>query len=155
MPASSAPPNALFAVAGQLVAAFGHAYPAWTIEEACTELANANGLPQSLLVVQDGRTIGCASLLADDEVEGFAAISPWLGNLWVDPAHRGRGVGRALVDAVVELARAGGADSLHLVADNTVAWYARIGWAPLGAASVHGHQMTVMRRSLATASGLG
>lgn len=55
-----------------------------------------------------------------------------LVGLWVAPSHRGRGVARPLVDAVVEWARADGATSLSLgVAEDNVdaeAMYVRWGF---------------------------
>jgi GNAT superfamily N-acetyltransferase len=69
-----------------------------------------------------------------DQVVGFAhlllhpttwAIRPscYLEDLVVDPAVRGRGVGRVLLDAVVERARAEGAEGVQWLtqADNVVA----------------------------------
>lgn len=152
--ASQAPPAALHAVAEQLVAVFGHAYPEWTVDAARDELANDVGLPISVIAMEQGRAIGCGSLLADDEVDAWKDFGPWLGNLWVDPAHRGRGVGRILVDTLTDLAQHAGAVRLHLVTDNAADWYARMGWESLGDASVHGHTMTVMRRSWPARSGL-
>lgn len=153
--AASAPSAFLDVVATQLIATFGYAYPAWSHDEARRELANSVGLPLSLLATADGRAVGCASLLADDEVDGFTGVGPWLGNLWVEPGFRSQGVGRALVAAVVELAQDAGTDALHLITDDAVAWHAANGWQALHVATVHGHPMTVMRRSVAKRSGLG
>lgn len=59
-----------------------------------------------------------------------------LFGMWVDPAFRGTGVARALVDAVVAQARAAGKRRviLHVVADNTAAraLYEREGFVATG-----------------------
>ena len=47
--------------------------------------------------------------------EGLGAVK--LGDLYVRPEHRGRGIGRALVRAVAELARSRGAAYVHLTAN--------------------------------------
>jgi len=59
-----------------------------------------------------------------------------LYGMWVDPRFRGAGVGRALVDAVIAQARAGGKRRvvLHIVAGNEPAGrlYERAGFVPTG-----------------------
>lgn len=57
-----------------------------------------------------------------------------LYQMWVAPAHRGRGIGRELLDAVIEWARAAGARAVELgvTCGNTPAsrLYARAGFVP-------------------------
>jgi GNAT superfamily N-acetyltransferase len=68
---------------------------------------------------------GGGAFLAEDSSEpvGFALAWPEglnalkLGDLYVSPEHRGKGIGRALVRAVAELARARGAAHVHLTAN--------------------------------------
>lgn len=70
-----------------------------------------------LVAVDDGRLVGCvtfvpdsASPLAEDLRLGEAGVRM----LAVDPAWQRRGVGRALVSACIERARAAGRDTLFL-----------------------------------------
>ena len=146
--ASDLPVGALPRVAAAVLAEFGHAYPEWTLAQACLELDNRRGLPRSWFAVADDRVIGCASLMLDDEVEGMADVGPWLGNVWVDEAHRARGVGRALVAAVVVEARRHGCTRLHLVTDSASDWYERQGWIADDEVEVHGHRMRAMHLDL-------
>ncbi|HEX7460582.1 MAG TPA: GNAT family N-acetyltransferase [Dermatophilaceae bacterium] len=59
-----------------------------------------------------------------------------LYGMWVDPGFRGAGIGRALVDAVIDQARAAGKRRviLHVVAGNDQAGrlYERAGFVPTG-----------------------
>ena len=59
-----------------------------------------------------------------------------LYGMWVDPGFRGAGIGRALVDAVIDQARAAGKRRviLHVVAGNDPAGrlYERAGFVPTG-----------------------
>lgn len=69
--------------------------------------------------------------------QGFGQYSTWSGdevfylaNLWVDPAHRGGGVGTALMTAVEAHARATGRSRVELLVDRgnpALAFYRRLG----------------------------
>jgi GNAT superfamily N-acetyltransferase len=63
-----------------------------------------------LVAVEDGRILGSATVEMDDRVVGDddAALPPDMASLrmlGVDPEARGRGAGRALVEATIDLAR--------------------------------------------------
>jgi ribosomal protein S18 acetylase RimI-like enzyme len=66
-----------------------------------------------------------------------------LYGMWVDPRFRAAGVGRALVDAVVEQARASGKNRvvLHVMVGNAPArdLYLRAGFLPTGRTIPHPH----------------
>jgi GNAT superfamily N-acetyltransferase len=88
---------------------------------------------------------------------GFVAVavnrdSADLVDLFVDPDHRGSGVGSRLLDAAVETARSAGAARLEIEADpHAEDWYrkrgaARIGEAPSG--SIPGRMLPVLELPL-------
>ncbi len=62
------------------------------------------------------------------------ALSAWIEDVVVRPDHRGRGIGRALIDAVLEWSRGRGATRAQLLADRSnvpaLAFYRRLGWSP-------------------------
>ncbi len=77
---------------------------------------------RELLAAADGDT---AALVAGDGPDGFAvlrfrpslysrALECYLAELYVVPDRRGQGLGRALLEAAIELARAQGADRMDL-----------------------------------------
>ena len=82
--------------------------------------------------IVDGEDVGLVRGARDDARTDAA----WLISMWVAPEVRGQGVGEALVGAVVEWARAGGARRLLLdVGDHNrpaIALYARMGFEPNG-----------------------
>lgn len=139
--------NALRVLGQLLIDHFGAQYPTWTVEAAMSEIASAGPVPATFVALEHGEPLGCASLLDDDEVDGWDGHH-WLGNVVVHPSARGRGIGSQLVDVVINHARALGLDSLQLVTDTAVDWYERRGWVAYGTASVHGHPMTVMTRDI-------
>ncbi len=70
-----------------------------------------------------GMPIGCARLLPDGHIGRMAVLAPW----------RGRGVGAALLDHMVERARARGDTRVLLNAQvHAIPFYARHGFAAFG-----------------------
>lgn len=87
---------------------------AWTRQD-MAELCASPGV-SGVLLLSDGKEIGIALCrVAADEAE--------LLTMAVDPGHRRRGAGRALLEAVIDCTRIAGAASLFLEvgADNAVA----------------------------------
>jgi N-acetylglutamate synthase-like GNAT family acetyltransferase len=82
--------------------------------------AEAN-LPDTVLALADGEVLGCAAA----EVHGGVAL---LRSVAVAPGRTGRGVGAALVKAVLETARRRGLRSLHLQTTTAPDWFARFGF---------------------------
>lgn len=86
----------------------------------------------TFVAVVDGKDVGLVRGVGDDVQPDVA----WLISLWVSPEARGKGVGEALIDAVVAWARASGARRVLLdVGDHNqpaIALYARKGFAPNG-----------------------
>ncbi len=79
----------------------------------------------------DGEIIGmCTGQMVISTAEGGPAVL--VEDVVVVPEHRGQGVGRALIDALAEWARARGATRMQLLADRNnppaLAFYDRLGW---------------------------
>jgi GNAT superfamily N-acetyltransferase len=96
----------------------------------------------TFIAERDGRWIGLASGLAADPDDPERA-EPLLVGMFVDGAERGRGIGAALVEAVVAWARARGATRLWLwvtaTNDPAVALYGKCGFRPTGEQKPLGH----------------
>lgn len=72
--------------------------------------------------------------------EGNAA-TPYLISMWVDPAFRGRGIGRDLVAKVAQWTRGRSHDHLYLEVESSnraaISLYTRCGFRPTGQARSH------------------
>ncbi len=89
-----------------------------------------------------GRIIGFAKLVVGSREDGIDAARPAeLNQLYVDSDQKGRGVGRALLDACVEWAREAGCDVLWLGVwernPKAIGFYERVGFRQVG---THGFQ---------------
>ena len=86
----------------------------------------------ALLAASDGRPVG----LAWGRRSADSVTTVHVYQMWVDPAARGSGAGRMLLDAIVDWARGAGADrvALDVTRGNDAAerLYARAGFTPTG-----------------------
>jgi len=92
---------------------------------------SARMTPESYLEPIETRVV----LVAEDDdgrIAGYAQLNPHEGIVqacYVDPDYGGRGVGRALMAAIEDEARAHGRTALLLDASlNAIAFYASLGW---------------------------
>lgn len=77
--------------------------------------------PQNLLAAVEGETLlGFAHCVAPGSFTGAKPGAAYLTTILVDKAHRGQGVGKALLDAVEEAMRARGAETLSVSSLNPV-----------------------------------
>jgi RimJ/RimL family protein N-acetyltransferase len=88
---------------------------------------------RGVVVAEDGgEWVGMAGLYVDPDLPAIANV--W--GLWLDPRARGRGAGRRLMDAIVELARARGHRRLELTVTGQAAvagaMYERLGFRYTG-----------------------
>jgi GNAT superfamily N-acetyltransferase len=89
----------------------------------------ANGaLPVSLVALQEGKPVGVASLRQFDDVVPVRDVTPWLTNMFVPAAARGKGVATVLVAAVCAEARSRGFAEVWLATDDQQSLYQRCGF---------------------------
>ena len=102
---------------------------------ACLE---ATILPQCLVALDvDGAAMGTVTLR--ERSFSHRELTPWVGALLVEPSHRRKGVGSALVGAAEEEARRLGFATLHMSTDSAQSIVERRGWRAFDTAeSLHG-----------------
>jgi GNAT superfamily N-acetyltransferase len=126
-----------------------------TIEEYVRFLDDATKrttVPSVLVAVMDGKLAGSATLLRCD-MKIRNDLAPWLGQLFVAPAYRKRGIGTALVYAVAAEARRTGYDRLYLYTSGELPrFYERVGWSVHERVHYLGKERAVMQYDIAAPS---
>jgi predicted N-acetyltransferase YhbS len=135
-------------VAGWLHAAWWEA-DGWSLAEIESFLARATGPepPVAFVAEAEGTPLGTVSLDTDD-LAIRPDLMPWLASLYVAPAARGHGIGRALVRHAEAAAHALGHPRLWLFTPDRAAFYDRLGWRAAGAERWHDQRVLLMRRDL-------
>jgi predicted N-acetyltransferase YhbS len=108
---------------------------------------NRKELPIAWVAHAEGQPVGTAALRVHD-LEGREDLTPWLGGVWVVPAHRNKGLGSALCAVVEEKTRAMGYNELFLFTLDRQTWYAALGWSSGEPAHWRGYRGTIMRKRL-------
>lgn len=100
-------------------------------------------IPKFFVARLAGELVGMASLVADD-LPGRADLTPWLANVYVVPQWRGCGIGRKLIERVMEWASEV-APVIYLYTDSKAALYQRLGWETMQECIYAQHKITLMR----------
>jgi GNAT superfamily N-acetyltransferase len=106
------------------------------------ENMNAEPLPIALVAHDGAEFLGTSSVITSD-LEQRPQLTPWVAAVWVDPQHRTRGVGSALVERATRDCFALGIARAHLCARPALTeFYQRLGWIPIER-GVGEHSLTV------------
>lgn len=107
---------------------------------------NKEGLPIAWVAHDKGEVFGTAALRLSD-LDGSENLSPWLGGVFVLPAHRCKGVASALSIFVEQQAWLRGHEALYLFTPNQQALYANLGWVESEIIIWHGLKSSIMVKS--------
>jgi GNAT superfamily N-acetyltransferase len=95
------------------------------------ENLNAEPLPVALVAHEGATFLGTSSVIASD-LEDLPQYTPWVAAVWVDPQHRQRRIGRALVARAAGEVFDLGIDRVYLCAQKQRRnFYVRQGWTPI------------------------
>ncbi len=84
-------------------------------------------LPQTFIALENGEALGMYQLSMHDDLVSRPDIYPWLINVYVDEAARGRGVCAAMMKTVAENAKRANLTELYLYTKH-VGLYEKYGW---------------------------
>lgn len=145
----SSVPEAATTLARWFLAEWPEHYAGRTVSEVEADfpVVDNGGLPLILAACRDGELCGTAAL-RESSILNFAALSPWLGGLYVHPSCRRSGVARALIGAVEQEARLRGYPVLYAGTVHAHAVFDRLGWTRVADTVQAGEPVTVYEKSL-------
>lgn len=108
---------------------------------------DADGFPLTVVAVDGPRLLGSACLI-EDGMSTRPHLSPWLTGVYVASDARGRGIGSALVNRIIDEATQLGFDDIYLLTTDQSSFYGRLGWQRIDDENYNGFSVTVMRREL-------
>jgi predicted N-acetyltransferase YhbS len=113
-------------------------------EQFLSEAAYSRGLPTVLVARRGESFVGSVNLLAR-EMTIRPALSPWMAQLFVVGAERGKGVGNALVKAALTYATGLGFRRVYLYTSGALpSYYRGLGWTALEEVEYLGKRRTIM-----------
>ena len=119
------------------------------VEAQLRENLNRDRVPITWVRRAGVQVIGTVSLdLSDLPLAAYAQLSPWLASLYVIPSARGRGVGRALVNHLLDFARRSSISRVYLWTPGSTGLYEKCGWKTFDATTYAGRAITLMQIGL-------
>lgn len=134
-------------LAGWHHAQWAYVYDDWSLDDARAELhdhATRCTKPTTLVALDGDELLGSVSLVDTDAPELADVGDAWLASLYVVPHARGRGLGAALVRALVAHAAFLGVERLWLFTPEHAAFYTKLGWREVARTSLNGTPVAVM-----------
>lgn len=125
---------------------WGHLNPERTLADRVEAFARRTVpgiIPETLVAVENGQVIGMASVVEND-LSIRTDLSPWMAAVYVDEAQRGRGVGSAIVRAIMDLAGESRIERIYLLTHDRMSFYRRLGWTPIERVHYRGEDVTIM-----------
>jgi predicted N-acetyltransferase YhbS len=92
------------------------------------ERSGRRELPITFVASSGAELLGSAMLI-HHEMDTHPQFTPWLAGVFVAPAHRQRGIGRALSEHVVREAAARGYSIVYLFTPSAEPFFSHLGWS--------------------------
>lgn len=89
--------------------------------------AQRDRIPMTFMAMLQDQPVGMVSLWMND-LACRQDLHPWMASLYVDEAHRNKGIGRLLQAHATSVARELGYARIYLITDH-VGYYERFGWS--------------------------
>lgn len=109
---------------------------------------NKDKVPLMLLAIQDGELLGAAQLKFR-EMSIYPEKEHWVGGVYVAEAHRGKGIARQILLALIAIAKSLKIETLYLQTEHlNGGLYGRMGWTPIEQVNYRGIDVLVMEKSI-------
>jgi GNAT superfamily N-acetyltransferase len=106
--------------------------------------ASRNVLPIGMVVFSEGTPVGFGALKAES-IPSHIHLSPWASAGFVLPAHRGKGIGATLLQALVAQAKAVGFQAVYCGTSTAASLLTRSGWQLLESVTHAGRPLGIYR----------
>jgi len=111
------------------------------------ERAGRVELPVTFVASSGSKLLGSAMLI-HREMDTHPHFTPWLAGVFVAPAQRRRGFGRALADHVVHEAGARGYSTVYLFTPSAQNFFSHLGWNIVEHTRYRDTDVTIMLRQV-------
>lgn len=98
----------------------------------------------TFIALEVDELVGNICLVAE-EVPDRPQYSPWISRIYVSPEHRGKSIGKALIDRSKEALRQQGYPELYLLTEDKGPYYAKMGWTTVEVYQLNNHNVEIMR----------
>ncbi len=113
------------------------------VENKFADLLNIDKIPFALVAVENEKPIAMASLTVND-MDTYPELTPWLASVYVVPEFRKKGIGKKIVQSVLEKAKEQQFQKVYLFTMDQEHWYAQMGFQVLEKTTYHDENVTVM-----------
>lgn len=103
-----------------------------------------NPIPSMLIAVEGDAVLGTAALVEAD-MDSHPELTPWLASVYIRHDQRGRGLGKQLVQALMDLANQQRLEKLYLFTPDQAGFYAKLGWKMLAQETYRDTPVTIMQ----------
>ncbi len=126
---------------------WGYLNPGKTLEyriERMQRYIADNPIPSMLIAVEGDAVLGTAALVEAD-MDSHPELTPWLASVYIREDQRGLGLGKKLVQALMDFAGQQQLERLYLFTPDQAGFYAKLGWKMRAQESYRDTSVTIMQ----------
>ncbi len=134
-------------IANTLNQSWGDLPPWSTTDKICERLLAGTGdadFPRVLVALGESGTFAATGSVKLHELPSRPSMVHWVGEIFVQPEHRGKGLGSRVTQALSEYAFARGVQKLYLYTPDQQSLYARLGWTEVSTEKVNHEVVSIM-----------
>lgn len=126
---------------------WGYLNPGKTLEQRVERMQrylSDTPIPSMLIAIEGDEILGTAALVEAD-MDSHPELTPWLASVYVRGDQRGRGLGKQLVQALMDFAGQQHLQRLYLFTPDQAAFYAKLGWKTIAQENYRDTPVTLMQ----------
>ncbi|WP_027967069.1 GNAT family N-acetyltransferase [Halomonas halocynthiae] len=105
-------------------------------------------LPMTFIAFEGDELVGNICLVAE-EVSNRPQYTPWISRVYVSTEHRGKSIGRRLIEHAKSALQQQGHPELYLLTEDKADYYAQLGWEKVEEYQLNGLTVDIMKIALA------